>query len=57
MSILTATKWTHFSILSVNLANICNTLAQDIYRDLIAILVFPVGSLIPGTLHLRTGIS
>ena len=57
MRYLTATKGTHFSILGVNLANVCNTFTQDIYRNFIAVLVLPVCSFITSTLNLGTSIS
>ena len=51
-TILTATKGPHFSILRIDLRNICNPFTQHIHRDVIAVLVLPVSSLIAGSLHL-----
>jgi hypothetical protein len=49
---LTATQRTHFCILSVDLWDISYSSTQDIHRNIITILVLPVGSFIASTLHL-----
>jgi hypothetical protein len=49
---LTATQRTHLCILSVDLWDISHPATQSIHRNIITILVLPVGSLIAGTLHL-----
>lgn len=51
-TVLTATKRSHFSILCVDLRNICNPFAQHIHWNIVAVFVFPVCSLIAGSLHL-----
>jgi hypothetical protein len=49
---LTATQWTHLCILSVHLWDISHPATQGIHRNLITILILPIGSLISSTLHL-----
>lgn len=57
MKRLTAAERTHFGVLGVNLANVGDSFAQRIDRNLVAVLVLPVGRFVPGTLDLRPSIS
>lgn len=55
--LLTATKRSHLSILCVDLGDISDPLTQHVHRDLITVLVLPVGCFIPCSLNLGLTVS
>lgn len=56
-SILTAAKWSHLSILRVDLWNISNSLTQHVHWNLVTVLVLPVGRLVASSLNLGPAVS
>ena len=46
-----ATEGPHLGVLGVDLGDVAHPLAEHVHGDLVAVLVLPVGSLVPGSLH------
>ena len=55
--ILTAAQRPHLGTLRVHLRDVRDALAQHVHRNVVAVLVSPVGRLIACTLNLRAAIS
>lgn len=51
---LTAAQRSHLGVLRVDLRDVGDPLAQHVHRDLVTVLVLPVGRLVASSLHLRS---
>merc|ERR1719414_1346227 len=52
----TASQWSHFSILSVDLANVSNSSTQHVYSNVYTMFVFEIDSLRTSASNLRSRI-